>query len=308
MHGSRFKTAAAAVASGSLLALAACGPLGSSASDSKDGGQKADATASASSGGQKSGIAHAITALDLVKKKTSGAHSAKIQEKITVGTTMSMSSSGAMDWSDGLIGEMTIRFESGSAAQQLKDAGFGGAMKAVYRHDAMYMNMGPAMAEQLGGKHWIRYGYDDLAKAAGGSGAYLKSALQNGNPVKGVDAALASPDVENLGSATVHGVQATHYHATLAAAELTGDLSGANLSAEDRASLKETLDKTGATSETVDLWVSKDNLPVQVTTKVSTTSGVITTTCYYSDFNTPVHPSAPAASDTEDLADLMSQQ
>lgn len=308
MHGSRFKTAAAAVASGSLLALAACGPLGSSASDSKDGGRKADSTASAGGGDQQSGIAHAITALDLVKKKTSDAHSAKIQEKITVGTTMSISSSGAMDWTDGLQGAMSIRYDGGSAAQKLKDAGLDGTMQARYLPDAFYANMGPAMAEQLDGKHWIMYRYEDLGKLTGGSGTFMKDALQNGNPVKGVNAALASPDVKNLGSATVHGVQTTHYHSTLTADEITGKTVGANLSAADKADLKAVLDKAGITSETVDLWVSQDNLPVQVTTKATTATGVITTTCYYSDFNTPVHTTAPAASDTADFADLLKQQ
>jgi hypothetical protein len=308
MHGFRFRTvAAAAVAGGSLLALAACGPLGSSASDSKDGGKKADSTATASVGGDGSGIAHAVTALDLVKKKTSGAHSAKIQEKITVGTTMSISSSGVMDWTDGLQGAMSIRYDGGSAAQQLKDAGLDGTMQARYLPDAFYANMGPAMAEQLGGKHWIMYRYEDLGKLTGGSGTFMKDALQNGNPVKGVDAALASPDVENLGSATVHGVQTTHYHSTLTAGELSGQGS-ANLSAADQADLKKLLDKSGITSESVDLWVSRDNLPVQVTTRASTANGVITTTCYYSDFDTPVHTTAPAASDTADFAELMDQQ
>ena len=201
---------------------------------------------------------------------------------------------------------MAIRYESGAAAQQLKDAGLDGTMQARYLHDAFYVNMGQAMAEQMGGKHWIRYGYDDLAKATGGSGTYMKDALQNGNPVKGVDAALASSDVENLGSATANDVQTTHYHSTLTVDELTGQTG--TLSASDQADLKKLLDKAGITSESIDLWVSKDNLPVRVVTKASTATGVITTTCDYSDFNTPVHASAPAASDTEDFTDLMNQQ
>jgi hypothetical protein len=47
---------------------------------------------------------------------------------------------------------------------------------------------------------------------------------------------------------------------------------------------------------------------VQVTTKATSANGVMTMTCYYSDFNAPVHTTAPAASDTADFAELMAQQ
>lgn len=308
MYGFRLKSVAAtAVATGSLLALAACGPLGSSASDSKDGDKTTAPTAASSSGDQKSGIAHAISALDLVKKTTSGANSARVQESITMGTTMSMQASGVMDWKSGLKGNMTMRYTGGTIKDQLKQSGIDGPMQARYLTDAYYVNMGDAMADQIGGKHWIRYGYDDLAKLSGASGSYMKDALQNNTPVKGVEVALASPDTQDLGDATVNGVQTKHYRSTLTADELTSQGNGANLSEADRKELKTLLDKGGITSETIDLWVSEDNLPVKTVTSAKTAAGAMTTTCTYSNFGTPVHVSAPDSSDTADFNDLMNQ-
>jgi hypothetical protein len=298
--------AAAGVAAVSALALAACGPLGSSAS----GGDRTDApkAAPAATDNSKglSGVAHAITALDLVKKTTTGVHSAKVESVISMGSTMSMTGKGAMDWADGLVGDMSITYTGGAAASQLKSAGVPPTMAARYLPDAYYVNMGPTMAAQLGGKHWIKYGYDAMAKLTGSSGSYLKDAVQNNNPVKSVDAALASPDTRSLGTETVRGVQATHYRSTVNVQEIAGrTIQG--LTAEEQSQLKESLTKAGITTETIDLWVSKDNLPVKAVSTADAKIGMMKTTTYYSDFGTTVSTRPPAASDTVDFADAMKQ-
>lgn len=305
MRGKKGVTGAAAVAV-SVLALAACGPLGSSASK----GDKPATTAATSTTTAKSplsGVAHAITALDLVKKAATGVHSAKVESTISVGSAMSMTSKGALDWADGIVGNMTIHYTGGAAADSLRQAGASTTMGARYLKDAYYVNMGSAMAEQLGGKHWVKYTYADLAKFTGTSGSYLKDTIQNNNPVKSVDAALASPDTRSVGTETVRGVQTTHYKGTVDYAQLTGK-SNPYLSAEDQSQLKDLLAKSGITTETIDLWVSKDNLPVEAVVAASTKSGVMKTTTYYSDFGAPVSTQAPAAFDTVDVADLLNKQ
>lgn len=298
--------AAAGVAAVSALALAACGPLGSSAS----GGGKTDVptAAAAATDGNKglSGVAHAITALDLVKKTTTGVHSAKVESEITMGSTMSLTGKGAMDWAHGLVGDMSLTYTGGALADQLKKAGAPATMAARYLPDAYYVNMGSAMAAQLGGKHWIRYGYDAMAKMAGGSGSYLKDTMQNNNPVKSVDVALASPDTRNLGSETVRGVQATHYRSTVDVQEIAGR-TVQGLTAQEQAQLKASLTKAGVTVETIDLWVSKDNLPVEALITADTKAGTMKTTTYYSDYGTAVSTKPPAAFDTVDFADAMKQ-
>jgi hypothetical protein len=295
-----------AVAAASVLALAACGPFGSSAS----GGDKTSApaaTATTKADSPLSGVAHAVDALDLVKKAASGVHSAKVESTISLGTTMSMSSKGAMDWAHGLVGTMKIGYTGGAVAESLREAGAPTTMDARYLPDGYYVNMGSAMASQIGGKHWIKYSYDDLAKLAGGAGSYLKDTIQNNNPVKSVDAALASPDSKKVGTQTVRGVPATHYTSTVDVREITGK-QVPNLTAAEQSELRDTFAKAGVTSETIDLWVSKDNLPVEAVVMASTKAGTMKTTTYYSDFGTPVTAQAPAASDTVDFAELMKQQ
>src|SRR4051812_43819856 len=90
---------AAGVAVASVLALAACGPLGTSADKSKDKPAATGAPAStAGKDSRSSGVAHAVDALDLVKKTTTGVHSAKVESDISIGSTVSMNSKGAIDW------------------------------------------------------------------------------------------------------------------------------------------------------------------------------------------------------------------
>ncbi|WP_327289241.1 hypothetical protein [Streptomyces sp. NBC_01198] len=294
------------VAATSVLALAACGPLGSSAS----GGDKASTpagTATTTAKSPLSGVAHAVDALDLVKKAASGVHSAKVESTISLGTTMTMTSKGALDWGHGLTGTMKLAYSGGSVAESLRQAGAPTTMDARYLPDAYYVNMGPTMATQLGGRHWIKYSYDDLAKLTGGAGSYLKDTIQNNNPVKSVDAALASPDSKAVGTQTVRGVQTTHYTSTVDVEDFTGK-QVPNLTAAELSELRDTLAKAGVTSETIDLWVSKDNLPVEALVTANTKSGTMKTTTYYSDFGTSVTTEAPAASDSKDFGDLMKEQ
>lgn len=306
MRGIRSATTGA-VAGVSVLVLAACGPLGSSASGS-DKADKTSAPAATETAKGLSGVAHAVTALDLVKKAATGVHSAKAESTISIGSTMSMTSRGALDWENGLVGRMTITYTGGTAADQLRQAGVATTMDARYLPDAYYVNMGPTMASQLGGKHWIKYGYEDLAKLTGNSsGSYLKDTIQNNNPVKSVDAALASPDTRSVGTETVRGVQTTHYKGTIDVQEIVGK-SIQGLSAQEQSDLQDSLDKAGVTSETIDLWVSKDNLPVEAVVMANTKAGAMKTTTYYSDFGTSVSAQAPAADDTTDFTALVNQQ
>jgi hypothetical protein len=108
-----------------------------------------------------------IAALRSVQKKTSGASSARIEGTTVMGTMMSMKQTGAVDWSDGMTGTMEITYTGGTMADVLKQSGGDGTMQARYFKDGYVANMGEAFARQAGGKHWIRYSYDDLARLAG---------------------------------------------------------------------------------------------------------------------------------------------
>lgn len=104
-----------------------------------------------------------IAALQSAEKSTDGADSAKVESTTTMGTLMSMKSDGVMGWGDGLTGDMTITYTGGTMADTMRKAGVT-SMQARYLSDAYYAKMGETFARQVNGKHWIRYGYDDLAK------------------------------------------------------------------------------------------------------------------------------------------------
>ncbi len=121
--------------------------------------------------------------------------------------------------------------------------------------------MGDAFAEQAGGKHWIKYAYDDLESLGGGSGAYLKDQMQNTTPNQSVKLLLASGDVRKVGEEKVRGQETTHYSGTVDVADLASQNS--NLDRSQLDDLKKQLEQAGVSTETVDIWVDDQDLLVK---------------------------------------------
>ncbi|WP_329135430.1 hypothetical protein OG552_21795 [Streptomyces sp. NBC_01476] len=301
-------TTLAVAAVTSLLGLAACSG-GSHDSASGDGDRTAGPSVTASSpatspgGGKDTSVAQAVEALNVVEKRADAANSAKIESTMKAGDTMSTRSTGAMDWSDGNKAEMTITYTGGTYRDTIEKAGLGDTMRARYLTDAYYVNMGQKMSDQIGGKHWIRYGYDDLAKVAGGSGAFLSDQLQNNNPSRSVQYIMASPNVHKVGSEDVRGVPTTHYSGTLDVDDVTEQTS-TDMTPQELADLQKTLKTAGVTTEQVDLWVSSDNLPVKAVSSAHASTGDTESTTYYSDFGTKVSVRKPAAGDYVDFTEM----
>ncbi|MBV7244902.1 MULTISPECIES: hypothetical protein [unclassified Streptomyces] len=286
----RMGTALAAAAA--LTSIAAC-----SGSDSSGG-----------SGSDKAGAvskASPVAALKQVQQKTGGAQSAKVEGTTEMGDTMSMKQSGAIGWSDGLSGALTITYAGGTMGDALKQAGGDGSVEARYFKDEYYANMGDAMAANLGGKHWIRYSYEDLAELGGASGDVMKDQIQNSTPEQGVKALLASGDVKKVGQEDVRGVSATHYSGTVDVADLTAKNSA--LDAKQLAAFKEQLALAGVTTQTVDIWVDKNDLLVKKTERGEMKTGTFNSTLFYSDYGTEVPAEKPAASDTVDFKEMLKQ-
>jgi len=180
------------------------------------------------------------------------------------------------------------------------------SMEARYLPDAYYAKMGEKFAQQAGGKHWIRYGYDDLAKLGGGSGAYLKDQMQNTTPNQSVKLLLASGDVKKVGDEQVRGESTTHYSGTVNVADLA--TKNSNLTESQIAGLKKQLTQAGVTTETVDIWVNGDDLLVKKVEKGELKTGTMSSTAYYSDYGVKVSAEEPPAGDTADFKDLMKSQ
>ncbi|KUN85317.1 hypothetical protein AQJ66_14280 [Streptomyces bungoensis] len=243
-----------------------------------------------------------LAALRSAEKSTDKAESAKVRSSTTLGDTMSMTANGALTWGDGLKGNLTITYTGGKLAEAMRKAGTA-SMQARYLPDAYYAKMSEQFAQQSGGKHWIRYAYDDLAKLGGGSGAYMKDQMQNTTPNQSVKLLLASGDVKKAGEETVSGVHTTHYSGTVDVADLAGK--NGNLSAGQLADLKKQLSQAGVTTETVDIWINDQSLLVKKVEKAQMATGAMTSTAYYSDYGVQVTAVAPPASDTKDFKDLM---
>ena len=62
---------------------------------------------------------------------------------------------------------------------------------------------------------------------------------------------------------------------------------------------------SGITSETVDLYVTKDDLPIQESLVEDTAAGRVKTITTYADYGVAVHPKAPPAYDTASLSEVM---
>ncbi|MEV7686550.1 hypothetical protein ACFW1F_10010 [Streptomyces bungoensis] len=243
-----------------------------------------------------------LAALRSAEKSTDKAESAKVRSSTTIGDTMSMTANGALTWGGGLKGNLTITYTGGKLAEAMRRAG-AASMQARYLPDAYYAKMSEQFAQQSGGKHWIRYAYDDLAKLGGGSGAYMKDQMQNTTPNQSVKLLLASGDVKKAGEETVSGVHTTHYSGTVDVADLAGK--NGNLGAGQLADLKKQLSQAGVTTETVDIWINDQSLLVKKVEKAQMATGAMTSTAYYSDYGVRVTAVAPPASDTKDFKDLM---
>ncbi|MEW2068271.1 hypothetical protein [Streptomyces sp. NPDC007346] len=295
MRTSTLRRVGTGAAVAALMSVAACG----------GGGGESGSPAAEKPAGDVAG-AGSVVALQQIRKKTGTAQSARIEGTTEMGDTVSMKQTGTIGWADGLSGSLTITYTGGTMAEALQQGGGDGSVQARYLKDEYYANMGDAFAATVGGKHWIRYAYKDLAELGGPAGDVLKEQVQNSTPEQGVKALLAAGDVKKVGQEDVRGVPATRYSGTVDVAELTGRNSA--LDPEQLAALKEQLSAAGVTTQTVDIWVDKDDLLVKKTERGETAIGPFNSTVFYSDYGTDVLVEKPPASDTVDFKEILKQQ
>ncbi|MFD8378866.1 hypothetical protein ACFV2X_10055 [Streptomyces sp. NPDC059679] len=268
------------------------------------GSDKADSDKS-SKGSDKAAesVGGPLAALKLASQQTDQQHSAKVEGTTQMGAQNS-TMSGAMDWADGMRANMTIT-QKGGSVQNSPLAGK--PMEARYTPDAMFMNLGPEFAAQAGGKHWMKYDYDTLAKQAGASGEFLKDQMQNTDPARSVQLLIATGQVKSVGSESVKGVKATHYTGTVKVSELA-KMQSKDLTQSDLEALQKQLETSGMETETIDLWIDGDNLLVKKREQADSNNGKYDSTVFYSDYGTKVTVEEPPASDTMNFEDALGQQ
>lgn len=275
--GGRRVALAAAVAA-TLAGCTSCTSSGSSAEPDGDGG-----TSPVS-----------LAALRSAERSTDRAGSARVRSTTVMGTELSIEADGVLGWDHGLTGTLTITYTGGTTAEAMRGLGIT-SMEARYLSDAYYARMSDAFAEKAGGKHWIKYAYDDL-EALGGGGTNLADQLRNTTPNQSVKLLLDSEDVRKAGEETVDGQSTTHYSGTVAVADVAD------------AELRKQLQHAGVTTETVDIWVDDRDLLVKKVEKARTASGELIQTAHYGDYGVKVSAEQPPAGDTEDFRELLEKQ
>lgn len=239
-----------------------------------------------------SGQSAAMSLVSDVMSKASSAGTVKIQGTVSSANTGSLTLSGEEQYSPSVKLSLTMQIES----QQMSEVLIGSTFYLDY----------PALSAQMGGKPWGRI---DLAQAGGelGSLSTLADSAKNYNPTTQIEALIASGKVTKNGTATVDGVQATHYSGHLNAGDLlqqTADNAG--LTASQFKALQSTLQTAGISSESIDLWVGSDGLPVEIKYAAqSTAAGEVDTDMHLSDWGKPVQIGAPPASQVFDLTTQM---
>ncbi|MFI0511382.1 hypothetical protein ACH3Y9_15725 [Streptomyces sp. WSLK1-5] len=233
-----------------------------------------------------------LPALRVAERATERARSARVSSTTVMGTQLSLTADGVLAWNDGLSGSLTITYTGGTTAETMRGLGVT-SMQARYLSDAYYARMGDTFAARTGGKHWLRYAYDDL-KALGG-GAELADQMRSTTPGQSVRLLLDSDDVRTLGRETVHGRGTTHYAGTVDVGDVTD------------AELRERLQEADVTAETVDIWINDQDLLVKKVERTSTANGTVTQTAHYGDYGVKVAVREPPAADTEDFGNLLSQ-
>ncbi|MFG3152966.1 hypothetical protein ACGF7W_13095 [Streptomyces sp. NPDC048219] len=214
--------------------------------------------------------------LRAVERATGRAGSARVHSTTVIGDELSLDAAGALRWSDGLTGTLTLTYTGGTAADAMRRLGTT-FMEARYLPEAYYAKMGDAFAARAGGRHWIKYLYADLEDHGDGAGAGLADRMRDTAPDEAVKLLLTSDDVHEVGEETTRGRRTTHWSGTV--------------------------DGDGA--RTVDLWVDAQDLLVKKTERGRTETGELSQTAYYSDYGVPVPVERPPAADTADFKELL---
>ncbi|MFG2139329.1 hypothetical protein [Streptomyces sp. NPDC048650] len=265
-----------AIAAGVVImvaGLSACNDDGGKAAGNGSGGSSSGGGSDAA--GQKPGSSqNPADALKAAQTATDAKKSVQMD-----GTTKTaqgeQSTKGGLDWSDGT--QMSV--------ETTMPGSKGKPMKMLYTKDAVYMNMGLP-----GGKPWMKYSYDALAKQPGASGSMLKELLATASPRNPIEWMSAAQDVKVVGKEDVRGVQATHYSGTISL-----DVQGKKLSPAAQAAIKKQLEKSGTKSEKLDIWIDSNNLLVKKQEKLGGKQST-ESTAYYAKYGTKVDVTPPSAS------------
>ncbi|MYW02529.1 hypothetical protein GT354_30515 [Streptomyces sp. SID3343] len=279
------------------LATAGCGSDSGGFGDDPFGGKDSAKT------NARNAAAMVLTAVDKVHKTDS----VKVRLEQSLPSGMKTKAEGVVKF--GEPAGMRLNMDMSQTV-----AGAPANVEMLMTSTAMYMNMGPAVAAETGGKSWLKLDFTGLAsldKSGNGAalGETLSKSMSQQDPTAQLSLLKQSGDITEVGTETVNGVSAVHYSATVdlsAAASASADTLG--LSPETLARLKEANAAIGATTSNFDVWIDpKSDMPVKQKVAMKTTAGDMASTVDYSGWGTKVDLTPPPADETADMLELLSQ-
>ena len=187
------------------------------------------------------------------------------------------------------------------------DQGADGSAEIRLVDKAMYIGGGPEAAKEMDGKSWLKF--DLEAMGAGDDLNQLGGAARaEQNPATESTFLTGAEDVEKVGTATVEGVETTHYKGTVALADLEKTLGDEDeATREKRQESLEQYEKMGVDELAMDMWVDGDDRPKQFRMRGEADKGPLDMTITFLGINEPVKVAAPPAEDTADLAEMMKE-
>jgi hypothetical protein len=275
----------------SLVALAGCSSSGKTVTPVAGSTASGGSTSSGSTAGSGGGNAPVLTAAGSVQlslTKMTSENSVKITGTNSGGSAGTSSTLSGVYQGSPVEFDMNVVTTGGAAA---------GNTSMVYDGTNFYMEV-PELQAMAGGKPWVEFSQASLSSGIGATFAPLVSTLKNNSGGVQLQALLASGTLQNLGTSTVNGVQATQYSGTLSSAQMAAMDTVSGLTPAQVAQVKQLFQESGTTSEQINLWIDSNGLPVQV--KVVTTSSAIGTTTDvtdFSDWGAPVTIAVPPASE-----------
>lgn len=291
----RKTTLVAASAAVLALTLSACSGNSGTAQPAAAGGQ----TQADGSSGLASPFTDAIQLASASKQGTEKSKSAKFtMEGSAAGQTMSATGAMAID------GANTKFSMTSTAAGQTTE------MRLVDK--VMYIKLPAEQQAQMGtDKSWAKIsadGTDPVSQAMGGA---LTQSAEQSDPSKMLDQISKTGRIISSDQTELNGQQVNHYKVELDVAKAVDQFTG-SVPAATRDKIAEML-KGKDVKIPAELWLDKDNLPVQVTMDqgpMMQAMGVPSAseskfTMKYSDWGTQVDVTAPPADQVVDLGELM---
>ena len=290
------KTTLIAAGAALVLTLTACS------------GNSATGTAEPAAGGQSeskggSGLASPFTdAIQLASASKQGTEKSKSAKFTMEGSAagQTMTASGAMS-----VDGANTKFSMTSTM-----AGQATEMRMVDK--VMYIKLSPEDGKQMGtDKTWAKISADGTDPVSQAMGSALSQSAEQSDPSKILDKVSKAGRIISSDQTQLNGEQVNHYKVEIDVAKAVDQFTG-QAPAATRDKFNEMI-KGKDIKIPAELWLNKDNLPVQVTMDQGPMmqamglpgGGDAKFTMKYSDWGTPVEVAAPPAEQVVDLGELM---